>query len=442
MLSSYLREAAARYPDKPALVHGAASLSYRDLAAQAERIASDWSALAGKSVALAFTEPFELVPAMTALDALGAHAYLAGVRDDDELCALQSAFGWEANLRGTSDALPPLSGSRTAVRLDTSGLVSILTSGTTGIPKAVNHTWATLARPVRQHERYADSRWFVAYPLTLYAGIQVLLQALLNGALLVTSPTLRPEEVARTLADNGVMYASGTPTFWRNLMLFGGRAELQACSLRQITLGGEAVTQDVLDSLRSVFPEARIVHIYASTEMGRLFTVTDGRAGFPAGYLDTPPEPGVELRVADGQLWVRSSNRMIGYEGRASGEDADRWFPTGDLVELRDDRVVFLGRDSDIINVGGAKVSPAAVEEVLRSVCGVANVRVYGKSSSIVGALVAADIQSMPESDPEQVRAAVVRHARERLLPFQVPRVIRMVESIRTNAANKVVRRD
>src|SRR6185437_15562371 len=100
------------------------------------------------------------------------------------------------------------------------GLVTILTSGTTGAPKAANHTWTTLAAPVRRDDRYLDTRWLAVYPLHLYAGTQVLLQALLNDAVLAVPASRDPAQAARTLRDAGVTHASATPTFWRQLLLF------------------------------------------------------------------------------------------------------------------------------------------------------------------------------------------------------------------------------
>ena len=90
---------------------------------------------------------------------------------------------------------------------------------------------------------------------------------------------------------------------------------------------------------------------------------------------------------------------MTGYD-RQVASDSDQstavslggWVATGDLVEHHGDRVLFQGRRPDVINVGGRKVMPSTVETVLREATGVGDVRVYGKSSSLVGQLVAADI--------------------------------------------------
>ena len=89
---------------------------------------------------------------------------------------------------------------------------------------------------------------------------------------------------------------------WRQLLLFAPKEQLSRCALKQITMGGEAVTQDLLDNLKQTFPTTRIVHIYASTELGRILSVTDGRAGFPAHYLNQPPESGIEFRIEGDEL--------------------------------------------------------------------------------------------------------------------------------------------
>ena len=365
-----------------------------------------------------------------------------------EIHALAEQLQWDVIVWNVVDApqlMIPVSA--TAGRRCNEGMVTLLTSGTSGRPKAANHTWSTLASPVRRDHRYARNRWLCAYPLNLYAGTQVMLQALLNWSTLVMPSSLDPRTVTRTMRAASVTHASGTPTFWRQLMLFGPHDELTACSLEQITMGGEAVTQGLLDQLSGLFPQIRLVHIYASTELGRLFSVTDKREGFPAEWLDRLPEKGIELRIVDGELLARSRNAMLGYDRRATGDSEqptavplNGWIPTGDLVERHGDRVLFRGRKSDIINVGGRKVMPATVETVLREATGVGDVRVYGKGSSLVGQLVAADIVLERGSNESTVRGEINRVVRGRLAQHEIPRLVRVVESIAHTTAMKVVR--
>ena len=81
----------------------------------------------------------------------------------------------------------------------------------------------------------------------------------------------------------GVNAMSATPTLWRKILMSDASRSL---ALRSITLGGEIADQQVLSTLASTYPSARIRHIYASTEAGTGFSVTDGKAGFPVSFLE------------------------------------------------------------------------------------------------------------------------------------------------------------
>jgi acyl-CoA synthetase (AMP-forming)/AMP-acid ligase II len=118
---------------------------------------------------------------------------------------------------------------------------------------------------------------------------------------------------------------------------------------------------------------------------------------------------------------------------------------TGDLVERRGDRFEFTGRRSDVIVVGGAKVFPRRVEEILRRVPGVADARAYGLPSAITGELVAAEIvlaEPLPDATTaDRIRAAALAVCRESLEPHSVPRVLDIVKQLATTAAGKTSRR-
>ena len=196
-------------------------------------------------------------------------------------------------------------------------------------------------------------------------------------------------------------------------------------------LSDEPADADLLTRAHEAFPQAGITQVYATTELGEVFRVADGRPGFPAKWLGKPLIGGVTLNVRrDGELLVRAS--------RDAAEVG-----TGDLVELQGDRYVFAGRRTDAIIVGGAKVFPKRVEEVIRGVSGVAEARVYGVPSSLTGELVAAEITLTPEAagDGADLKTAVLTHCRDVLEPHSVPRVLEIVTRIATTAAGKTPRR-
>ncbi len=442
MLGRHLIQEGRAHAGRMALIHGSVRASYGDLAGRAADLAARLQPHAGRRVGLTAAAPVAFLTGAAALDTLGAHLFLVGRRSPAESGAIAAQFGLEAMLGDAELAIDPAH-PQPAPGEPGEGTVTLLTSGTTGTPKAANHTWRTLASPVRRDPSLADTRWLCAYPLNLYAGTQVLLQALVNWAALVIPEAMEPRAVARTLVDAGVTHASGTPPVGRPALFCGGRAGRRGAALRQVTLGGEAVTQELLDAIRSLWPAARIVHIYASTELGRLFSVTDGREGFPARYLEKLPESEVELRIVEGELVARSKNSMLGYEAEdPDARDPDGWRPTGDLVEQHGDRILFRGRRSDVINVGGHKVAPLKVEQALRAVAGVADLRVYPRRSSLTGQIVAMDVVLTPGADEAAVRAALLEAARSRLLPQETPRLVEFVQALDPNAALKLVRKE
>lgn len=352
-----------------------------------------------------------------------------------------------AALRGAASRLPhgascvlgQTSDARTiAIHLLASGdgEIHLMTSGTTGAPKVVRHTLASLLGRTASFTGDRDlqsARWLLTYAPATFAGVQVILTALATGGRLIVPASRSVPALCQAASDYGATHISGTPTFWRSFLMLG--AELPA--LRQITLGGEAVDQKTLDRLRSAFPKARIVHIYASTEAGALFRVDDGRSGFPASWLEQPVG-GVGLRIREGELQVRSPRRMEGY---ASAHESpvleDGWLRTGDLVRHEGDRIQFAGRKDTIINVGGMKVLPLEVEEVLLAVEGVAEARVTGVANPMAGQLVVAEIVVEPDRDAQQVAKAAAAHARSLLAAYKVPRSIRVVDSIAASETGK-----
>jgi acyl-coenzyme A synthetase/AMP-(fatty) acid ligase len=125
-----------------------------------------------------------------------------------------------------------------------------------------------------------------------------------------------------------------------------------------------------------------------------------------------------------------------------SAVEAEGWTSTGDLVEIRDDRVIFVGRETDFINVGGYKVNPNKVEQVLRRLAGVANVRVFGQTSSVTGQIVACEVVPSAGVTKETLLQAIRERAVEQLDRYHRPRIINIVDRIQLSRAGKVKRND
>lgn len=434
-------------PDHPILVTAAGALTRGDALVPVPAAAQ----AAGLRVLVSVGDPQALVRTLIALDGCAAGLLLVSTSTaPDVVAGLAEAAGCALTVSDRADlpgALAPAALLEPAPGAPADAppavaptLWMMTTSGTTGIPKIVPHTLASLARTVRRDPLGRAPVWGLVLEMTRFAGLQVALQALLGGGTLVVAPQYvpMPEQVA-ALAAAGVTHLSATPTLWRRLLMAPG---IGALPLQQVTMGGEIADQGVLDAAAARFPAARVTHIYASTEAGVGFAVNDRRAGFPVEFTATHPG-GVGVRIADGLLWLRPPDgREIRYlGGQQITVDAEGYVLTGDRIEIREDRAYFLGRDSGVVNVGGVKVYPERVERTIAAVSGVGLAAVSAKANPITGALLMATVvPADPAADQEALRAAILAHCRESLEREAVPARIRFAESLETNAAGKILR--
>lgn len=348
----------------------------------------------------------------------------------------------------------------------------LLTSGTTGAPKLVVHTLATLTGgiPVAA-EPQNDRVWGTFYDIRRYGGMQILLRALVAGGSLVVSGVgeSAADYLAR-LAAHSVTHVSGTPTHWRRALMSPAAGTIHPLYVR---LSGEMADQGILNRLRSFYPDAAVAHAFASTEAGLAFEVNDGLEGFPAGLLydasagsersGQQTVGAVHARVSDGSLRIRSARTALGYLVDATQTnvpnsvqgvlqpvtDADGFVDTGDMIEQRGDRCFFLGRRTGVINVGGNKVYPEEVEAAINRHPAVRMSLVRPRRNPIMGALVAADVVLNDRASPEGnagsdavLRQEILALCRATLPAHKIPASLRFVSALDVAAAGKLARND
>lgn len=318
----------------------------------------------------------------------------------------------------------------------------IMTSGTTGRPKCARYDWRNLFAQIASRKRGDEAaRWLLAYRLSHFAGVQVLAHVIASRSTLVVPLSGRVADAVDAMMAFGVSHVSSTPTFWRFAMaLLRGRRE-ELATLKHISLGSEAVSAALLRQLGELFPEARIVQIYASTESGSCVSVADMKPGLPVSVLSRPEAAAVRFRIEDGELFIKSRNGMTDYLNEASDGDhvPGRWRATGDMVRVEDGRIVFLGRRSETINVGGVKVLPLEVEVLVQAAPGVRLARVYGKRNPVMGQIVAVDYVADDACPAERVEDGI-REVCMALPRYSRPQSFNRVESLETSN-NKLVRR-
>jgi acyl-CoA synthetase (AMP-forming)/AMP-acid ligase II len=273
--------------------------------------------------------------------------------------------------------------------------------------------------------------WSTFYDVRRYGGLQILLRSLLGGgSMILSSQNEAPIAFLKRLG--AVTHISGTPSHWRRALMTDAA---DAMSPRYVRLSGEIVDQSILDHLHRTYPNANLGHAYATTEVGVVFDVRDGKAGFPASYFDR-----AELRLDGGTLHVRSSRMAQSYIGAELPRGPDGFIDTGDLITQREERCYFAGRKEGVINVGGQKVYPQEVELIIGQHPDVRMVRVWGRRSAITGALVAADVVMRPGAIFKDIHNDLVKLCRRELVDWKVPVSIRQVDDIAITAGGKIAR--
>jgi acyl-coenzyme A synthetase/AMP-(fatty) acid ligase len=317
----------------------------------------------------------------------------------------------------------------------------LLTSGTTGLPKMVSHTLSSLAGAIDRGRSPASTAvWSTFYDIRRYGGLQIFLRAVLSGgSLVLRTPSESMADFLIRAGARGVTHISGTPSHWRRALMSSSARNIDP---QYVRLSGEIVDQAILDNLRSSYPRARIVHAFASTEAGVAFDVRDGLAGFPVSLVEEAGN-GVEMKVEEGSLRIRSPRTSAGYLGQEPRAlaGADGFVDTGDMLERRGDRYYFAGRRDGVINVGGLKVHPEEVESVINRHPDVRMSLVRAKRSPLTGALVVADV--VPRQEPQrggQLENEILQLCRELLPQYKVPVAIHFVNNLEVAATGKLVR--
>ena len=213
-----------------------------------------------------------------------------------------------------------------------------------------------------------------------------------------------------------------------------------------IRLSGEIADQALLDQLRLFYPQARVSHAFASTEAGVAFDIKDVLSGVGPDVINHTP--GVEMKIEHETLRIRSdrtASRYLNQECRPL-KDKDGFVDTGDVLELRGDRYHFVGRRDGVINVGGLKVHPEEVEEVINRHPHVRMSLVRTRKNPIMGSLVIADVvlEAAPQTgstDDYSIQLDILSLCRKALSAHKVPVSINFVSTLAVAETGKLIRR-
>lgn len=428
---------------KIALIVDGNSIDYRQLRLGTEawqRSLSDAGIQSGSVVLLRGDFTADSVSALLALLRIGAISILLAPVSDNKadeykeigqaeffVCALQNEVK-----RLSNSAEHPLYGELRAI--GEPGIV-LFSSGSTGSAKGTVHSGARLLEKFRPAGK--DLRTLAFLLFDHIAGFDTLFYCLANTSTLVLPSTRSPQAIAQLIQYHSVEVLPAAPSFLNLFLLSGAAESYDLSSLKIITYGSEMMPDATLANLGRAFPNVALLQKYGTSETGALPARSEDSS---SRWLKLGAK-GFEWRVREDMLEIKAKTSMLGYLNAPSPFTDDGWFQTQDKVEVRGEYLRFLGRQSDIINIGGQKVFPAEVEALILGVEDVIEAAVFGKPHAILGSIVVARIHASADADHKQLRQKIRSHLSSQLETFKVPQKFEFTDHALTSERFKQIRR-
>jgi long-chain acyl-CoA synthetase len=481
MIYSHSIDRAARYyPERPALCVGGGWLTFRELHNRVMRLAAALTGLgfnAGDRLALLLPNSPEYLEFVYACSRIGVIAVPINTRlsvvEIDRVLADASPRGlvrhsslpapcvrvsWELIIdRQPLDS--PTDASMAAYYDPDAILALIYTSGTTGRPKGVMLTHTNVLSNVHNFNywmRHRDGGVYLhAAPIFHIADFPALFAAPVFGACQLALARFTPAGFCEAVEKHQINRTVLVPTMINLLTQFADVKQHDLSSLEVLAYGGSPMAPELIRRTRELLPKVKLVQVYGLSETGYLTGLEDHE--HTNGRLTScgRPAPGIEVQVADesgkalqagqrGELVARGANVMRGYWNDPEDTAAafrNGFFRTGDIgYHDADGYFYILDRLKDMIVTGGENVYSGEVEAVILDHPAVREVAVFGISDPQWGELVAACVVLKPGMNI--TAEALIRHCRERLANYKVPRHLEFSEmDLPKNGSGKVLKR-
>jgi long-chain acyl-CoA synthetase len=300
------------------------------------------------------------------------------------------------------------------------GLI-LFSSGSTGKSKAAVHDFVPLLEKFAVPRRALRTLTFLLFDHI--GGINTLLYTLSNAGCVVSVQDRTPDVVCEAIERYRVQLLPTSPTFLNLLLLSEAYRRHDLSSLELITYGTEVMPESTLVRFHARFPQVRLSQTYGLSELGILRSKSKSSNSL---WVKVGGE-GFETRVVNGMLEIKAKSAMLGYLNAPSPFTEDGWFQTGDSVEVDGEYIRILGRKSEIINVGGEKVYPVEVENVIQSMDGVEEVTVSAEQNFVTGQVVKARVMLRTEESLGEFRKRMRTFCQDKLPNFKIPQKVIIV---------------
>lgn len=477
LVHSGLLAAADRSPNKTALVCDQQSYTYSILVSRAHSFAVQVDQRLARRVALCLPNSPVVVdvffgtlmagscvclfdpgwPVALLRTLLSEHAPNIFVASDDILANQTDALGSTLCLSGAEiEAIVDQSSGDSALRsqpLPDMPFLLGFTSGSSGLPKGFvrsHQTWIESFRhSAIEFELTQEDCVLAPGPLSHGLSLYAVIEALCTGATAVIQSEFDTSNVLSAIHRRQVSVLVVVPTM---LDVILERATEQAfASVTRLVTAGAKLSPSLRDRAGRVFPNAEIIEYYGASELS-FISVAKGSEDCPPSSVGRPFS-GVEIEVRDerghtvdvgdvGTVWVKSDMLCSGYVGRTDGSGMrvdGGWATVGDFGHQDAEGYLYLdGREGSAITSAGYTVYPSAIEAVLLSCPGVADVAVMGLPHPRWGEVIAAAV--VPAADTTLSESELSEYCQSMLEPYACPRLWTITDHLKRTQSGKVDR--
>ena len=309
---------------------------------------------------------------------------------------------------------------------NSSGLI-LFSSGSTGTPKAMIHNLDNLIDSFKD-KKSKNLVFLIFLMFDHIGGLNTLLNCISMGVTMVFPIIREPEHVCSLIEKYKVNILPASPTFLNLILISEAYRKYDLTSIRMVTYGTEPMPESLLLRLKVVLPRVKFLQTFGTSETG---IIQASSKSSTSTYIKIE-DSNSEFKIIDTELWIKSKTQILGYLNSSMERFTDDgWFKTGDLVEeMEGGFIKIIGRNSEVINVGGEKVLPSEVESILFQMPSIKDCIVFGESNPITGQMVVAKVLYNETLKISEIKKLVVGFCKNKLERYKIPaKIILMRES-------------
>ena len=312
--------------------------------------------------------------------------------------------------------------------------IIIFSSGSTGEPKAAIHDFTKLLNKFKIERTPLRTINFLLFDH--WGGLNTLLYIFSNAGVVGVPTERTPEKICEFIETYKIELLPTTPTFINLILMSRAYDKYNLSSLKIVSYGTESMPESTLRLFHKLYPKVKLKQTYGLTELGVMRTKSKASDSL---WVKVGGED-YKTKIIDNTLFIKAKSTILGYLNAKSPYDAEGWYDTGDKVEQDGNWIKFLGRNSDIINVGGQKVYPTEVESVLLEMINIKEVSVFAKDNPIMGKVVGARITLFEEEKLSELKKRIRKFCKDRLESFKIPVYIEITKDNQISDRFKKVR--